>query len=83
MYSEGAFVPLEPSPFSGRQLPPLLGGILFLPWQERFREGVVRRFPLRHSEFSCLQLCAHTAGITEVSQGAWQLDSSHYPLPSY
>lgn len=71
MYSEGAFVPLEPSPFSGHQLPPLLGGILFLPWQERFREGVVRRFPLRHSEFSCLQLCAHTAGITEVSQGAW------------
>lgn len=42
MYSvKGVFVSLEPSPFSGHQLPPLLGGMLFLLSQERFREEAV------------------------------------------
>lgn len=41
MYSKGVFVSLEPSPFSGHQLSPLLGGMLFLLSQERFREEAV------------------------------------------
>lgn len=71
-YSKGVFVSLEPSPFSGHQLSPFLGEMLFLLSTERFREEVVLWFPLPNVavvSFSySLQLCTYSAGIRSVDR---------------